>query len=60
MNTTNKLDQLKQQYFDLSREFLLALKNNECSDELELIRKQIREITAEIENIEPSNAKAED
>jgi hypothetical protein len=52
MTTDYRLDMLKQQYFDLSKEFMIALQDNRSSGELELVRKQIREIVSEIETIE--------
>jgi hypothetical protein len=52
MNNTNRLDLLKQQYFDLSKAFLIALQDDRSFEELETIRKQIREVVTELETLE--------
>jgi hypothetical protein len=52
MTNTETLESLRKQYFELSREFLLALQNDSSSEELETIRKQIREIVAKMELLE--------
>jgi hypothetical protein len=43
------LEILKTQYFELCRSFLTALQNNRPSEELELIRQQIKEVTAKMQ-----------
>ena len=49
MDHKGNIDALKQQYFVLSRDFLVALQQDRSSEELEVIRKQIREIVVKIE-----------
>ncbi len=52
MEQIESLETLRKKYFDLSQQFLLALQNDSSSAELEVIRKQIREIVAKIETLE--------
>jgi hypothetical protein len=52
MTRTESLEILRKEYFELSQVFLLALQKDSSSDELEVIRKQIREIVAKIEIME--------
>jgi hypothetical protein len=52
MDQKANLETLRQQYFDLSKDFLLALQQDCSSDELEVIREKIREIVAKMESHE--------
>lgn len=52
MTRIESLEVLRKQYFELSQVFLLALQNDSSSEELETIRKQIREIVAKMELLE--------
>lgn len=52
MTHIESLDALRKQYFELSKVFLLALQNDSSSEELEIIRKQIKEIVAKMELLE--------
>jgi hypothetical protein len=52
MTQIETLEALRRQYFELSQVFLLALQNDSSSEELEIIRKQIREIVAKMELLE--------
>ena len=49
---TDNIESLKTRYFELSKAFLVALQNDRPSDELEVIRKEIREIVIRIEALE--------
>ena len=49
---TDNIETLKNRYFELSKAFLVALQNDRPSDELEVIRKEIREIVMRIEALE--------
>jgi hypothetical protein len=60
MTINTKLETLKQQYFDLSREFLTALQDNRPSEELEVIRRQIRLLVSEMDALETENKEATD
>jgi len=52
MTRLENLEALRKQYFELSQVFLLALQNDSSSAQLEIIRKQIKEIVAKIELLE--------
>jgi hypothetical protein len=60
MTINTKLETLKQRYFDLSREFLTALQDNRPSEDLEVIRQQIRLLVSEMEALETENKEAAD
>ena len=55
MTRIESLETLRKEYFELSQVFLLALQNDSSSEELELIRKQIREIVAKMELLESND-----
>jgi hypothetical protein len=46
-----ELEILKTQYSELSRSFLVALQNDRSSKELEVIREQMKEIIARMEEL---------
>ena len=52
MDQKTQLELLRQQYFDLSRDFLLALQQDRGSEELEMIRVKIKEVVAQMESYE--------
>lgn len=58
MNNIETLESLKSEYFDQSRAFLLALQNNRPSEELDVIRRRIREILEKIDELELGEAGA--
>lgn len=52
MHNTETLETLRTRYFELSKDFLLALQNDRPSSELESIRADIREIVSRMELLE--------
>lgn len=46
-----ELQQLEARYYELSRSFLVALQNDQSSEELEVIRHEIRDILRRMEEL---------
>lgn len=56
MTRIDSLETLRKEYFELSQVFLLALQNDSSSEELEIIRKQIKEIVSKMELLESNDS----
>jgi hypothetical protein len=46
------LETIQARYFELSKEFLSALQNDRPSDELEVIRQQIKDVVAKMRELD--------